>query len=562
MSLRRLERLRGTGERGFTLIEVIVAISLLGIVAASLVPLLIATVRATTVAKANTQARNLGQLRVEQMRNLPFHVDAQNGSYVDLLDRFYRDLQTTSTTVTNDICSSRVYVPAGGATSANEPATPFYRCTIAAINGFPLFSQVIDVQFLGASAGNQSGASQAPPAVVTPAGTYDSQATAPADAPASNLVGVTLLTSWKTGTTSHVDKLYTQIAAQSGAAQSIDLQAGVTAFRVTGTAPLSGANRQVSLIGPSVTLDGARYSGSTASAVATGALAESETLGRVAGAQRAVAAPPDATAGGANGTGASLDSGCTYACFASSTVSAVGASVASGLPAAGSSTSPVTAQLVNSGGVTGYGFEFSNGADSATRTRLLLGSSSLVRTVGTNNSAAAGTASGYLGATSFSPQTVTSSVSASTAAIAIFPTTFAPSGVLQVTLTAAAATCAVAVSGATGTATPTASSSYTVRYLPQNGSAYVDLAAGADLTTIAVGPAGSTLKLSDYITSVTRNTAVTSSESNGRVAKAKYTAALQVRTQGTRELSAGIPDPEAQMAVELGIVSCSAEDRR
>lgn len=538
------------------------AISLLGIVAASLVPMLIATVRATTVAKTNTQARNLGQLRIEQMRNLPYHVDAQNGSYVDLLDRFYRDLATPSAAVANDICTSRTYVPAGATTTAGEPATPFYRCTIGAVNGFPTFSQVIDVQFLGASAGNNSGAGQAPPVVVTPASTYNSQATAPADAPASNLVGVTLLTSWRTGTTNHVDKVYTQISAEGNVAQTIDLQGGATAFRVTGNAPLSGAPRQVSLIGPSVTLDGARYSGSTASAVATGALAESETLGRRTGAQRAVAAPPDATAAGVNGTGDSLDSGCTYACFASSTVSAVGASVNSGLPAAGSSTSPVQAQLANSGGVTAYGFEFSNGADSATRTRLLLGTSSLVRTVSSNNSVPAATASGYIGATSFSTQSVTAAMSTSTGAFAVFPTSFAPSGVLQVTLTSAASQCAVTVSGSTGTASPTASSSYVVQYLPQNATTYVDLPATANLATIAVGPLGSTLKLSDYISSVDRNNAVTSSESNGRVAKAKYTAALQVRTQGVRELSAGVPDPDAQISLELGLVSCSAEDAR
>ncbi|MBK5307259.1 MAG: hypothetical protein JJD92_11275 [Frankiaceae bacterium] len=540
----------------------IVAISLLGIVAASLVPLLIATVKATTVAKMNTQARNLAQARVESMRNLPFHVDAQNGSYVDLLDRFYRNLSTTSSTVTNDVCTSRVYVPVGGTSTAGEPAKPFYRCTIATISGFSLFSQVVAVQFLGASAGNNSGTSQAPPTVVTPASTYDSQATAPADAPASNLVGVTLLTKWRTGTTDHVDKLYTQISADGAAAQTIDLQARATAFRITGTAPASGANRQVSLTGPSVTLDGARYSGSTANAVATGALAESETLGRLAGAQRAVAAPPGATAGGTSAAGASLDSGCTYACFANSSVSNVGASVASGLPAAGTSGAPVTAQLVNSGGVTAYGFEFTSGPDSATRTRLLIPSGAMVRTVASNNSSAAATASGYIGATSFSPQTVTAALNTSTGTFAVFPTSFAPAGVLQVSLTSGAVSCGVTVSGSTGTATPTASASYVIQYLPQGASAYVDLPTGANLSTIAVGPTGSALKLSDYISSVSRNVAVTSSESNGRVAKAKYTAALQVTTQGVREVSAGVPDPDAQINVELGIMSCSAEDNR
>lgn len=562
MSRRLLERLRPhRGENGFTLIEVIVAISLLGIVAASLVPLLISTVRATTVAKMNTQARNLAQQRIESMRNLPYHVDAQNGSYVDLLDRYYRDLSTPSATVSNDICSTRTYVPAGATVYANEPTRPFYRCTINAVSGFPLFSQIIDVQFLGASAGSSGGAAQAPPSVVTPVSTYNSQSTAPLDSPASNLVGVTLLTSWRTGSITHTDKIYTQIANQGAAAQTIDVQARVTAFRVTGTAPLSGSNRLVALVGPSVDIDGARYSGSTASVVASGALAESETLGRVPGASRSAAAPPDVTAAGASGTGASLDSGCTYACFATSSVSNVGASVSSGLPAAGTSSNPVTAQLTNSGGVTGYGFEFRNGPDSATQSRLLL-SGSLVRTVANSNGTAAATASGYVGATSASPQGVTSSVSASASTMAIFPTTFAPNGVVQVALSSATAQCNVTVTGSTGTGTPAASATYTIQYLPQGSTTYVDLPSNAVLSSIAVGPTGSTLRLSDYITSVSRNAAVTSTQSNGRVAHSKYTAALQVRTTGVREASAGVPDPDAQINVELGIMSCSAEDDR
>lgn len=544
-----------------------VAISLLGIVSASLVPMLIATVRATTVAKTNTQARNLAQARIEQMRNLPFHVDAQNGSYVDLLDRYYRNLTVTAAAsgLANDTCTQRTYVPAGGTLLANEPAAPFYRCTIGSISGFPLFSQVIDVQFLGASGGSNGGATQAPPSVITPATTYDSQATAPADAPASNLVGVTLLTSWVTGTKSHTDKIYTQIANDGASPQTIDISGRVTAFRVTGTAPLSGANRQVSLIGPSVDLDGARYSGSTASAVATGALAESETLGRQVGATLSAAAPPDVIAAGTSASGKALVSGCIYACFASSTVSNVGASVTSGLPASGTSANPVTAQLVNSGGTTSYGFEFANGADSATRTRLLLASGGLARTVATNNSSAAATASGYIGATSFSPQSVTSSLSASTGTFALFPTSFAPDGVVQVALTSATVQCGVSVTGAVGTATPTGSATYTVQYLPQGSATYVDVpvnATPAVLSGIAVGPTTSNLHLSDYISSVTRNAVVTASQANNRLATAKYTAALQVRTQGVREITAGQPDPDAQFTAEFGLMSCSAEDDR
>ena len=85
-------RRRETGDGGFTLLEVMVAIILLGIVAAGVVPLLVGTLKAANAAKLNTQAKNLAQAQVERMRNLPYHVAQSAGPYIDLLDIYFHDL--------------------------------------------------------------------------------------------------------------------------------------------------------------------------------------------------------------------------------------------------------------------------------------------------------------------------------------------------------------------------------------------------------------------------------------------------------------------------------------
>jgi prepilin-type N-terminal cleavage/methylation domain-containing protein len=66
-------------DEGFSLIEVLVAITLLGLVSAAILPMLILGGRASTVVRFETTAKNLVQERLEQMRQLPFQVDRQNG---------------------------------------------------------------------------------------------------------------------------------------------------------------------------------------------------------------------------------------------------------------------------------------------------------------------------------------------------------------------------------------------------------------------------------------------------------------------------------------------------
>src|SRR5439155_12376560 len=62
-------RVRARGTRGFTLIEVLVALSLAGIVLASLVPLLVASVHGVGQSRRLTTASGLAQAKLEEIRN-------------------------------------------------------------------------------------------------------------------------------------------------------------------------------------------------------------------------------------------------------------------------------------------------------------------------------------------------------------------------------------------------------------------------------------------------------------------------------------------------------------
>jgi len=62
-------RVRARGTRGFTLIEVLVALSLTGVVLASLVPLLVASVHGADQARRVTTASGLAQAKLEEIRN-------------------------------------------------------------------------------------------------------------------------------------------------------------------------------------------------------------------------------------------------------------------------------------------------------------------------------------------------------------------------------------------------------------------------------------------------------------------------------------------------------------
>src|SRR5690242_7763217 len=125
----------------------LVALILVALAAGGAVPLLIVAAKASATSKLNTQAKNLAQWRFESMRDLPFHVDRQNGPFVDLLDIYYTNLGTTPATRTRANEIEVGHWVASGA-SGPDPSGPFYQVKVASVPGYPAFSQTIDTQFL------------------------------------------------------------------------------------------------------------------------------------------------------------------------------------------------------------------------------------------------------------------------------------------------------------------------------------------------------------------------------------------------------------------------------
>lgn len=531
---------RPDGQGGFGLVEVVVSITLFGLAAAGITPLLIGGLRASAATKLETQAKNLGQQRVEVMRNLPFHVARQNGQYLDVLDIYYRDVTPTGALATNDVCTSRTY------------AAGTYTCRIASLGGqFSRFSQRVDTQFLDANG-----------ALVTPPSTYDSQ-TVDADRPVSNLLGVTVTTSWTQGAKTESATVRTKIANAGGGNVLLRANARIAALTVTSqlASPDGGATQgdQVQLQGGLVSTDGAQSTGSNAGLSVVAALAQTTSGASVRGASLSLNAPPAAAGASPTAGPQTLAGGdCSLACFATTAVSGdQNASVGSGLPKVSTKTSQVNASLRRNGSNYYRGYSFSNAAPSATDPALGLTGAMVSGGTGSTSEVLAG--SGYLDATGSGAGAVGSGGTVTVETLQLFPTQLAPGGVVQLSLSASLD----CTSGAGSTAvSPTWSGTVSYFSSPDGVSgSYVALPVGAgqpalpDPATLTVAPG---VALSTWISAwsaLTGPAAVV--QSVGRQARGVVPAVVSILTQPTR---AG--DPTSALNVAAGSLSCLAEDNR
>ena len=89
---------------GFSLIEVVVSLGIIGALVVAVLPLLISGIRGNDIALRSTQSTALAQSELELLRNLPWSVDATAGDYIDLFDRYYRNLTPPSSATT---CAAR-----------------------------------------------------------------------------------------------------------------------------------------------------------------------------------------------------------------------------------------------------------------------------------------------------------------------------------------------------------------------------------------------------------------------------------------------------------------------
>ncbi len=582
---------RERGDDGFTLIELMVAITLLGLVMAAVLPVIVAGVRGGVSAKYSTQAKSLGQERLERMRNLPYHVDAgipvnvpPYSNIVDVLDTYYRNSTsstsgTTLATVTEGwVCAACARLatsttaatpPSGGdITPALEPSRgAFYRktFTFTGVDQDPSlakFTQLVDTQFVDATG-----------APVNPAaGGYDNVAPGAGrtDSPASNLVAVTVLTGWSEFGRQKVNVLSSRITESSPAVPTITAQARSSVVKVSSTLD---ANTLMSVEAGVISADGSVATGATAGVQGQGVSAGMTPGARADGTIQTVTAPPDSAVPVAApppvGAG-TLDGTCTAAsraCFYQSTVSDLSARVAEGLPKVASGSSPATAILTraNSGTSVGRGFIFNNAPSPPAKLGLL---NPLVTMDTSSGGLDLATATAYLDTTQGTGHMVVAAAGGSMSTLELFPTSWTPAnrGVIEIVLTSAALRCT------SSAATPTASASYAaiVRYYSSISSSYVTLttitngqssdplAIPLATTLVRNDPTYGPIYLGDYIASWSSASAARmTSDPDGNGIRAELPSIVTVSTQPTRT-----GDATSAITAQVGRLSCYAADER
>lgn len=576
---------RITGSRrdgGFTLIEVMIAMVVLALAAMAVLPLLLSGAQASNVAKLNTQAKNLAQLRLEKMRDLAFHVERQNGPYVDLLDQYYTSRSTTATTRTFGNETSVGQWVGSGTANSGEPALPFYRVTVASLPEYPQFSQVITTQFLKAD-GSVLPASAFP--------NYDSQVEAN-DGPPTLLVGVTVLTSWTVRGQPKVFRTYTRISDSRGALAMLTSQAKSQFLRVTSAD--SAGNALSSEIGLA-TANGSLSSGSAASVDVRAGFATDGVNPDVLAANGLATQPAGTTSGTASMSTVRVGSGpCGWTAFGQSTVGNYTAAINSGVPlvpAAVESSSPPPTQAfsgLSANGSNACGiYSFHNDTSTWALPVAPVPDASmgpqLVRIKDAGGNAQVVRSSSWLRASAITanPHTVESGVETTNSrAVQILPgLPFVTDGggLVEVTVGSARLSCtASVVPGSSQTQSASGSYSVTVSYWRStnasgggqrvtttypwsSASSSADPLAALSPSSIVVYEDGATrLSLSDFISSWSLQRSISEGATNG---VHSLDGVFTTTTVPTRDV-AGVPDPKSSVGVQIGKLSCVADDNR
>jgi type II secretory pathway pseudopilin PulG len=571
-------------DSGFSLVEVVVAIGLLMLVMVALLPQMVLGISATGTARLVTQAKGVAQGQLEKMRNLPYHISPEAGDYRDVLDTYYRNVTAPSPAAGCTVSAGKYAVPrvawtgfveAGDAARCDYEPTggAFYR-TVTAGPTSPagLTSMIlVDTAFLS---GVTPGLGMAPPT------TYDSQVVARSQ-PVSSQIGVTVTVVYTDRGVVRVATTATQISDRPTTTERIRAESSVTAVEA-GSETIG--NGPASLSAGVLNLAGSLTYASTVNASLAGTSASVATGDQAGGATASVAVPPTTTARSVlENAGILPGPGCVIACWGSTELNVPAMSASGGLPQAGSQAARMQALLTSKGN---DGLSFGNSALEEYRTGLklrpplvrldssaapLVDAPSLNCAAGTPSTSSYVAASGYLLTTgvadSVAPGTVESCAVARTSTIALFPTDFAPQGVVVVELLQARARCTV--SGVNHAASVDHGYSAVVRYW--NGTAYTTLptisqASGTDpldAIDLATTSVGGGLFLGDFVDSWSslRSPEVTAKAAGG-IAELELPGVVTIASQPTRLGAALELDPTSVVSITLGAVACAAEDQR
>lgn len=533
-------------EEGFTLIEIMVAMGLFLLVVVSTYPLLIGGLKASSLARANLQGKALGQERLERLRNLPFHVDQQNGLYIDLLDTYFRDATPgTGTLASGDACSGRSY----------DATTFTYTCTLDDTRlGAPYanFRQTVESQFIKADR-----------TVVTVPTTYNSQS-ATYDSPVSNLLSVVITTTWSVGGRTKSFVVRSQIVNAASTGTTVESGISVEPLSISST---TTAGDTLRFDGGLVNTTGSLTDASTVTLIGTAAQAALSSGASATGASVAASAPTAAGSPAAPtpDTGSKMLEGtCVLVCFDTSSVGGdQTVAVTNGLPQVSRSNNPFTVAL-NHGS---NGFTYNNVALAqpsppvsppvpvADPALLLVGS----MVSGVASGGQAFSSSAYLDSSGIGTTSITNGAASSLSMLTLFPTTFAPNGVVRVQLSNEQLGCRA---GGGSSSVTTATWTGKVDYWGADGSYHsIDLKPGGtalpDPSTTFVQ---SGVPLSRYVaawTALTSASNVPVATGLATQAKGSIPAVLTITTGPTRA-----SDPTSPISLVMGAMSCNAKDAR
>lgn len=519
--------------------------------------------KASLLTKMDTTAKNLSQQRLEAIRNLPFHIDqvSTGTNPPDLLDTYF-------TTATGSVGRGvQGYVPASAArwTDDGDPATgAFYRYVQTSIAGFPKFKQYVATQFLDPS-GNP----------YTPAG-FNSQVVG-SDTPPTLAVGVGVTTLWAAGAMDRVSRVYSQISSGRAAAPQSVLQSRLIALRISGG---MYGGQTLSLDLASLNADGSLNQSVTGAQALRGATMSLSGGATVDGSTVNVKAPPNQ--GPASSTAANkslVDGGFTYGGFGNTFVSNATAQSSTGQAVLNTSGAPVTAGVLGAGAASKIA---TFALDNTPNARLgLLATHAYVEDASCGGSCTNVGVSGYAGTTKTATAFATSTSATATVrgTVVVFPTTYAPNGLLRLNLTSATISCSVTrTTGSSPVGAVAVTYSGTLQYWapfdPASVGGYRTVAVSSTDTTSPLTPellaqtqvgndaTGAPLWLTDYFTSwssmdATSVAAAKTLGADGTTAAATSSGVMNVSTVPLQE-----GDDSTALGVQLAAGSCTAEEYR
>ena len=126
-------RRKPAGQSGFSLVEVLVALTIFTVVTLGVVPVMISSIRAASLSRSYTKGKNIGVQAMERIRGLPYFVSVGSVTpvtepRVDVLDLYFPDTTSggyrpgTSSFVTT--CTNSSDSPAASGASACPPTVP------------------------------------------------------------------------------------------------------------------------------------------------------------------------------------------------------------------------------------------------------------------------------------------------------------------------------------------------------------------------------------------------------------------------------------------------------